>query len=161
MTTAVNQIRLNPSEEILPVGPLTIRFLVAGDVSKGSAAVFELTVPGAEKLMAPAHSHIAYEETIYGLSGVLSFTVEGQRFDIGPGQLLCIPRGAVHRFDNFGDDAAKVLCLVTPAALAPEYFREIGAVVNAAAGRPPDKAKMMEIMNRHGLKPALPASTPA
>ena len=55
-----------------------------------------------------AHSHNAYEETIYGLAGVLTFTVAGRKIDIGPGEVLCIPRGGVHRFDNFGTGEAKI-----------------------------------------------------
>ena len=52
----------------------------------------------------------------------------------------------------------KVLCLVTPAAIGPQYFREAAEVIKAAAGGPPDKAKMVEIMLRHGLTPALPSA---
>jgi len=47
-----------------------------------------------------------------------------------------------------------VLCLVTPAAIGPQYFRESAKVINAAAGRPTARIKMMEIMRRHGLTPA-------
>jgi hypothetical protein len=50
----------------------------------------------------------------------------------------------------------KVLCAVLPAAIGPEYFRESAAVINAAAGGPPDREKMGEIMRRHGLTPARP-----
>jgi len=71
--------------------------------------------------------------------------------------VLCIPRGAVHRFDNPGSEEAKSLCVITPAAIGPEYFREMLAVLSAATGGPPDKGKMMEVMRRHGLTPAVPA----
>jgi mannose-6-phosphate isomerase-like protein (cupin superfamily) len=105
---------------------------------------------------APAHSHDHYEETIYGIDGVLTWTVNGKQIDVGPGQALCIPRGAIHRFDNNGSQDVKVLCVITPAAIGPQYFRESAEVVNAAAGGPPDPAKVMEIMRRHGLTPAPP-----
>ena len=91
-------------------------------------------VPGAERLAAPAHSHDHYEETIYGIDGVLTWTVDGSRIDVGPGQALCIPRGAVHRFDNNGSQDVKALCVITPAAIGPQYFREAAEVINAAAG---------------------------
>ena len=133
-----------------------MRFLITGEDSAGSIAAFELIVPGAERLAAPAHSHDHYEETIYGIEGVLTLTVEGERIDVGPGQALCIPRGAVHRFDNNGSQDAKALCVITPAAIGPQYFRESAEVINAAAGGPPDRAKMAEIMRRHGLTPAPP-----
>jgi len=57
------------------------------------------------------------------------------------------------QFLESGQDA-KALCVITPAAIGPEYFRETFAVLKAAAGGPPDRAKMAEVMRRHGLTPA-------
>jgi hypothetical protein len=102
-------LRVNPSDETIHLGPLAVRFLVAGEDSNG-----------------------------------------------GPGQALCIPRGAIHRFDNHGLQDAKALCMVTPAGIGPRYFRESAEVINAAGGGPPDRAKMAEIMRRYGLTPAPP-----
>ena len=154
MTPPTTPIHLNPSDETIHLGPLAVRFLVTGEHASGSVALFELTVPGAQRLAAPAHSHDHYEETIYGIEGVLSWTVDGTRIDVGPGQALCIPRGAVHRFDNHGTQDVKALCAITPAAIGPQFFRESAAVMNAAAGGPPDRVKMADIMRRHGLTPA-------
>ena len=154
MTPQTTPVHTNPSDETIRLGPLAVRFLVRGEDASGSVALFELTVPGAQRLAAPAHSHDHYEETIYGIEGVLSWTVDGTRIDVGPGQALCIPRGAVHRFDNHGTEDVKVLCAITPAAIGPSFFRESAAVINAAAGGPPDRAKMADIMRRHGLTPA-------
>jgi quercetin dioxygenase-like cupin family protein len=148
--------RVNPSEETIQLGPLAVRFLLTGDDSTGSVAAFDLTVPAAQRLLAPAHSHDHYEETIYVIAGVLTWTVDGQRIDVGPGQALCIPRGAVHGFENHGTEDVKALCVITPAAIGPQYFREAAEVINAAAGGPPDRVKMAGIMRRHGLTPALP-----
>jgi quercetin dioxygenase-like cupin family protein len=150
--------RVNPSDETIHLGPLTVRFLLTGENSTGSIAAFELFVPGAQRLAAPAHSHDHYEETIYGIDGVLTWTVDGKQIDVGPGQALCIPRGAIHRFDNNSSEDAKALCVITPAAIGPQFFRESAEAINAAAGGPPDRAKMAEIMRRHGLTPAPPAS---
>lgn len=156
MTQQTIDLHVNPSEETIRLGPLAVRFLLTGDNSSGSVAVFEVTVPGAQRLAAPAHSHDHYEETIYGIAGVLTWTVDGKQIDVGPGQALCIPRGAIHRFDNNGIQDAKAVCVITPAAIDPQYFRESAEVINAAAGGPPDRAKMAEIMIRHGLTPASP-----
>ena len=148
--------QVNPADEIISVGGLAVHFLLTGDDSTGSIAAFEMVVPGAQRLPAPTHSHDHYEETIYGIDGVLTLTVDGKQIDLGPGQALCIPRGAVHRFDNNTSRDAKVLCVITPAAIGPLYFREAAEVLKAAAGGPPDRAKMVEIMRRHGLTPAPP-----
>jgi quercetin dioxygenase-like cupin family protein len=147
--------RINPSDETLRTKELTVRFLLTGADSNGSIAAFELSVPSGQRLPAPAHSHDSYEETIYGIDGVLTWTLDGKLLDVGPGQTLCIPRGAVHRFDNNGSRDVKVLCVITPAVIGPEYFRETFAVLNPAAGGPPDRAKLGEIMRRHGLTPAV------
>ena len=101
-----------------------------------------------------AHSHDAYEETIYGVAGTVTFTVEGTPHPIGPGETLFIPRGAVHAFANTGDVDATALAIITPGLLGADYFRELAAIV-AAAGGPPDVAAIAEVMRRHGLTPAL------
>ena len=154
MTEETAGVHVNPSDEIIRLGPLAVRFLITGERSTGSVAVFELTVPSGQRLMAPAHSHDHYEETIYGIEGVLTWTVDGKPIDVGPGQAICIPRGAIHRFDNNGSQDVKALCAITPAAIGPQYFREVAEVSKASAGGPPDRVKMAEIMRRHGLTPA-------
>lgn len=149
-------LNVNPSDETIRIGPLAVRFLITGENSTGSVAAFELAVPAAQRLMAPAHSHDHFEETIYGIEGVLTWTVNGKAIEVGPGQALCIPRGAVHRFDNHGNRDVKALCVITPAALGPQFFREAAELTRASAGGPPDITKAIEIMRRHGLTPAPP-----
>ena len=134
------------------VGQVAVRFLVEGNESRGSVAMFEFDVPAGAKVPI-AHSHDAYEETIYGLSGILTWTVNGQKHDTGPGQVLCIPRGAVHRFDNTRSDDATMLAVVTPGILGPNYFREVAAVLASSAGGPPNPKAIAEVMLRHGLTP--------
>jgi len=140
--------------EEIRIGQLAIRFLLEGNASGGSVAMFEFDVPAGAKVPI-AHSHDAYEETIYGLEGVLTWTVDGRQIEIGPREVLCMPRGAVHRFDNTHAADAKMLAIVTPGILRPDYFREIAAVVKAAAGGPPDPAAIADVMRRHGLTPAV------
>jgi quercetin dioxygenase-like cupin family protein len=140
------------SEEIR-IGQLTIRFLIQGAETDGALAVFEFDVPAGAKVPI-AHSHDGYEETIYGLAGVLTWTVEGTATDVGPGEVLVIPRGAVHHFDNGGEADASALGIVTPGILGPDYFRDVADVLAASVGGPPDLAAIADVMRRHGLTPA-------
>ena len=139
--------------EEIKVGQMAIRFLVEGEQSGGAVAVFEFDVPAGAQVAA-AHSHDGYEETIYGLEGTLTWTVEGTATDVGPGEALVIPRGAVHHFDNRGELDARALAIVTPGILGPDFFREVGAILDAGAGGPPDVAAIGAVMRRHGLTPA-------
>lgn len=132
------------------VGQVVIRFLLEGAASGGSLAAFEFDVPAGAKVPIP-HTHDAYDETVYGLEGTLTWTVAGTPTEVGPGELLHIPRGVVHHFDNAGTVAARALAIVTPGILGPGYFHEAAAVLAAAAGGPPDLAAMADVMRRHGL----------
>ena len=139
--------------EIIRVGQIEIRFRLESKDSNGQLAMLEFTVPAGAKVPAP-HSHTHYDETIYGLEGVMTFIVNGQPVDIAAGGTCFIPRGAVHGFNNLKSASAKALAVVTPALIGPDYFREIAAIVNA--GGPPDVEKIKAVMMKHGLVPALP-----
>jgi quercetin dioxygenase-like cupin family protein len=145
-------MEMSPVEEI-GIGQMAIRFRLEGQESGGSVAVFEFDVPAGARVPA-AHSHDAFEETIYGLEGVLSWTLDGTKTDVGAGDVLCIRRGVVHRFDNDHSVDAKMLAIVSPGILSPDYFREMAAVIKAATDGPPDPVALAEVMGRHGLTPA-------
>jgi len=136
--------------EEIRVGQLAIRFLVEGEESGGSVAMFEFDVPAGISVAA-GHSHDGYEETIYGLEGALTWTVEGTPIEVGPGDVLLVPRGAVHQFDNTSGEDARALAVVTPGILGPGYFREVAGILDAAAGGPPDLEALGEVMRRNGL----------
>jgi quercetin dioxygenase-like cupin family protein len=136
--------------EEVRIGPLTLRFLSDKHGTGGSLDLFEMSVPP-EGEMPVAHYHRDWDETVYGLTGAVTFTVDGRPQDVGPGETLFIPRGVVHGFDNRSGAVATCLSVLTPGVLGPEYFRELAALV--AAG-PPDETRVREIMLRHGLVPA-------
>src|SRR6516164_2691467 len=140
-------------DEIIRVGQVGIRFLLEAADTNGSVAMFEFTVPAGAKVPVP-HYHKAYDETIYGVEGVVTFTVEGKPVNIGPGETCFIPRGAVHGFDNLKQSDVKALAVITPALLGPDFFKETAAIVNA--GGPPDVEKLKAVMLKHGLVPAMP-----
>lgn len=146
MTATITPIR---------VGPIEVRFLVDEVESQGAATVFEFSVP-AGAMVPAAHSHDAFEETVYGLDGVMTFTVDGVIRELSPGEAMVIRRGQIHRFDNLGETDARVLSVATPGVFRPAYFEEVAAVLDAAAGGPPDLGALVETMQRHGLTPALP-----
>jgi quercetin dioxygenase-like cupin family protein len=140
--------------EIIQVGQIGIRFLLESADTNGAVAMFEFTVPAGAKVPVP-HSHQNYDETIYGVAGVVTFTLEGKPVDIGPGESCFIPRGAVHGFNNLKPADAKALAIITPALLGRDFFKETAALVNA--GGPPDVEKLKAVLLKHGLVPARPA----
>jgi quercetin dioxygenase-like cupin family protein len=140
---------------MIQVGALAVRFLVEASDSNGSASVFECFVPAGSNMPAP-HSHDAFEETIYGLEGVMTWRVDCETLEIRPGEAVCIRRGVVHGFDNGGTEDAKFLAIASPGVMTPDYFRAIHDVLAANPAGPPDLTKIAEVMRRHGLTPAPP-----
>jgi quercetin dioxygenase-like cupin family protein len=137
--------------EIIRIGQVETRLLLESADTNGAVVMFEFSVPAGARVPAP-HSHSHYDETIYGVEGVITFTVDGKAVSIGPGESCFIRRGDVHGFRNLQSVDAKALAVVTPALIGPEFFREMAAIVNVSG--PPDMAKMKETMLRHGLVPA-------
>ena len=134
--------------ELICVGEIEIRFLLDSNDTNGHLAMFEFTVPAGAKVAMP-HYHEHYDEIIYGLEGTVTFTVNGEPNDIGPGQTCFIPRGAVHGFNNLRPENAKALTVVTPALIGPDFFKEMAAIVNV--GGPPDSGRINAVMARHDL----------
>jgi quercetin dioxygenase-like cupin family protein len=139
--------------DTIAVGALRVRFLVEPEGAEGGVSVFECVVPADAKVPAP-HSHDAFDETIYGLEGASTWTVDGATLELGRGQALRIPRGAVHGFDNRASERASFLAIATPGVVGPAYFHELGAGLTAAAGGPPDREAVVAVMRRHGLSHA-------
>lgn len=135
--------------EVINMGGLRLEFLHSKDDTDNSVDVFRMTVLPKARVPAP-HYHESWDETVYGLDGVLTFLLDGQTVALGPGQSIFIRRGIVHGFRNDGDVPATCLCILTPGVLGPAYFREIAARIEAG---PPDPAVIKEIMTRYGLVP--------
>ena len=141
------------TKDVIRAGPIEVRFFLESAQTAGSVTMFDFLVPAGARVPVP-HSHEAFDETLSGLSGTLTWTLDGKETRVGPGDVLFIPRGHVHGFVNAGAEDARQLSAITPGLLGPAYFREIGEVVNA--GGPPDLAKIAEVMRKHGLRPVPP-----
>jgi uncharacterized cupin superfamily protein len=97
------------------------------------------------------HYHENFDETIYGIEGVMTFTIDGKTIDIQSGQTLFFPRGATHGFNNHGEINAKALAIVNPGLIGPEYFIDLAEIVNA--GGSPDVDKIKAVFKKYGLVP--------
>jgi quercetin dioxygenase-like cupin family protein len=139
-------------EAPIRIGSIQIRYLVDGS-STGSSGMFEMIVPPGSNAP-PPHSHEGSDELLYVLEGRLRYSVNGVERDLGPGDSALTPRGSVHGFSNPFDETARTLTVLTP-DIGAQYFRDAAEVVNA--GGPPDKARLAEVMTRHGLVLAPPA----
>ncbi len=135
--------------ELIDFGSFSVNFLRSKHDTKESLDMFELILKPEGRMPLP-HYHEDWEETVYGLRGTVTYTIDGKAHDLSAGDTAFVPRGVLHGFHNTTDAEATCLCILTPGVLGPEYFRELAAVI--AAGNP-DRAVMNEIMQRYKLFP--------
>jgi len=60
------------------------------------------------------HHHPQTEEIYYLLEGTGRMEIDGVQRDVGPGDAIAIPPGAVHQITNTGDATLKFLCCCAP-----------------------------------------------
>lgn len=137
-------------KQTIQIGQLQLDFLLDGEDTNNGLVMFEFFIPQGAKVPIP-HYHKEVDEVVYGLEGITSTTVDGKTREIGAGDQLFIPRGAVHHHDNRHAATAKSLIILTPATIGPAYFKEMSELFQP--GVPPDPEKATEIMLRHGLIP--------
>jgi len=73
----------------------------------------------AEARLAPGasttpHHHVKTEEIYYVLEGRGRMHLDGALRDVGPGDAVAIPAGAVHQITNTGAEVLKFLCCCAP-----------------------------------------------
>jgi quercetin dioxygenase-like cupin family protein len=104
-----------------PVSGETIEFVHTAADTDGELLAINLTltpdghVPG-------THVHPEQEERFQVLSGTMKFKVGFKTIIARPGETVVVPAGKRHRFNNAGDDDARVRVEVRPALRMEELF---------------------------------------
>jgi mannose-6-phosphate isomerase-like protein (cupin superfamily) len=140
--------------ETIRVGEMSVTFLKTRHETGGVFDLFELIMPAFHRVPLP-HLHRKYDETIFGVDGSTTWTLQMERQDkpteVRPGTTLFIPRGTPHSYANHTHTPARILCLQTPGVMGPEYYLEIAALYYN--NRNPDLARIGAIMTRYGVVP--------
>lgn len=120
---------------------------LSGGDTDNTVAVVHLTVP---KLSGPPlHRHSREDEWFYVLDGELTWEVDGQRFTGGAGASAFAPRGTVHTYQNFHDETAHILVVVTPAGL-DQFFEDVTQLNKGM--QQPDFARVEQLMQSYGME---------
>jgi quercetin dioxygenase-like cupin family protein len=81
----------------------------------------------------PLHRH--HETEIFRvLEGRYLFEVDGERFEAGEGEVICVPGDAAHAFVNITGKPARQFIVIAPGMDAYTFFSSLGDVF--AKGRP-------------------------
>ena len=69
------------------------------------------------------HRH-PYEETFIVQEGSVTFTVDGESIESGPGDIVVVPAEAAHKFTNSGDAPLGMVSIHPAAEMQQEWLEE-------------------------------------
>ena len=103
--------------------------LASGVQTRGAFELFEevRTSPSGP----PPHVHRDREETFYVVEGRYVFTRGTDEIEVGPGQVVFVPRGTRHHFRTLVAPS-RTLIIIAPAGLEG-FFREMGILIGRGA----------------------------
>ncbi len=112
----------------------TYTILLTGRDTGGRYSLIDMHVPPGEG--PPPHRH-DFEESFTVLEGEIEATFRGVSSTVRAGQVINIPANAPHQFRNKSEQAARLLCVCSPAG-QEEFFMEVGVPVATRTTPPPE-----------------------
>jgi mannose-6-phosphate isomerase-like protein (cupin superfamily) len=105
----------------------------------------------------PPHIQHLEDEAFIILEGSYTFQVDNQTLPCGPGEVVYVPRGVPHAFENTGTEPAGMLILQAPGGIHEQYFAEAWEPIEDPShlppeGGPPDFGKIKAAAERHGIE---------
>ncbi|HET8851837.1 MAG TPA: cupin domain-containing protein [Ktedonobacteraceae bacterium] len=105
----------------------------------------------------PPHIQHLEDETFIVLQGKYLFRVGDKVLQCGPGEVIYVPRGVPHAFENASTEPARMLILQAPGGIHEQYFAEAWEPIEDLAtlppeAGPPDFEKIRAAAQRHGIE---------
>ncbi|HEV7212189.1 MAG TPA: cupin domain-containing protein [Blastococcus sp.] len=122
------------------------RFVATGSQTRGDFGLYEFTLAPGRGGPGP-HLHRTFSESFHVLEGELAVRTSDEWTTASAGDLVYVPRSAVHAFRAGPDVGARFLILFTPGIPREEYFE--GLVELHADGKRPTRDEVDAFALRH------------
>jgi quercetin dioxygenase-like cupin family protein len=119
-----------------PIAGTPFRQLVTTAATDGRLVVLAVDMPPG--LRVDEHVHDAEDQITIVISGSVGASLGEQRFSLGDGSVLFLPRGIPHSLWNDGAEPARILEIYTPGGFE-RIFEQAGQL--ASAGQPAGSAE--------------------
>ncbi|MCU1226660.1 MAG: hypothetical protein JWQ42_4753 [Edaphobacter sp.] len=100
---------------------MTVTFIMSERQTRGDLDAFELTLPANGRIIVPQR-HPDCDETVIGLNGITSWTVDRVTKQIGPGEQLSFLVTRNMDFFNPSNKITRFMCILTPGKLGSGLF---------------------------------------
>ena len=152
-------VHLGPGEgrAVRMPGAQLVTTKVAAEQTGGAYSLFELEVgPGCSEL-----SHIQHrdDECLYVLDGEFEFLDDDGSTAkvVGPGSVIYVPKGNLHRFRNTSEKTGRLLVVHTPGGSRELFLKEAGesatnGTTSSATEGPPDVERIAAIGVEYGIE---------
>jgi quercetin dioxygenase-like cupin family protein len=130
------------------------RFLVTGAETGGAYFAMEAIVPPGGG--PPPHIHRYEDETFYIVEGQCNVMLAEEWITAGVGDFVNVPRGVVHRFQNQGTEAARMILTFTPAGIEKFFEATLQQTRDPTSGIPDNvdavAARYVAAAPRYGIE---------
>lgn len=114
---------------------------ISGKDTGAELSIFEYN--GRERGGPPLHLHYHQDEIFYVADGTFAFQCAGEKFRLGKGDMIFLPREIPHTFAQL-TDAGKLLYFFQPAGKMEEFFR--------ASSKATSQNKSEDLFEKHDMK---------
>ena len=126
--------------------------LLSSEETNGAATIMQITMPPG--MGPPSHVHHGVAETVYVVDGTITYHVDGQKFEGGPGSLFHIPADTLERFEP--KTRARVVVTYEPGGI-DKFFARAGEPAQRrdlppTPTTPPDVARLTSLGREYGLE---------
>ena len=133
------------TELVNPVAQTRTVFRATAASTDGAYVEVEQTHATAQP---PLHLHPSQDEHFTVVSGRLRAVVDGVERDLGPGDVLEVPRGTSHQMWSVAEESTQTIWRTTPALRTDQFFCDLWQVA-ADNGFEPDLMKAYEVTLRY------------
>jgi len=112
------------------MGPNQLQFVARAGDTGGAYALIEWLMAPPPAPGPPLHRHLAEDEAVLMLEGLLDCTLDGAVSRVEPGEFVMVKKGSWHTLANPGPDHARFLIILSPPGF--EGFWEDLADLNRA-----------------------------
>ena len=134
------------------IGRMTMTFKTTAANNWDAYTVCEAIEPPASG--AGLHRHPTYDETFIICEGLYEFQLGEKMLNLGPGDVVFVPRGTPHSFMSIGPEIGRQLIISSPGGIFDAFIAEVATslVDSGSPSRPGAATDFRVIAAKYGME---------